>query len=85
MDFYPKAHVEQTPTWYNWYRKVSNNRRKIITTPENRIERWTIDIERLMKGEDVRVHTLIDKELVELDKLYARIHNEKQILRDSSR
>ena len=35
-----------------------------------------------LKGEDVRVHTLIDKELVELDKLYARIHTEKQALRD---
>ena len=49
---------------------------------QNRIERWTIDIERLMKGEDVRVDTLIDKELVELDKLYARIDTEKQALRD---
>ena len=54
---------------------------KSYCVPENRIERWAIDIERLMKGEDVRVHTLIDKELVELDKLYARIGTEKQALR----
>jgi hypothetical protein len=37
-----------------------------------------------MKGEDVRVDILIDKELVELDKLYARIDNEKQALRDQA-
>ena len=37
-----------------------------------------------MFGEDVRVDVLVDKEQVELDKLYARIDKEKQALRDQA-
>ena len=37
-----------------------------------------------MSGEDVRVDVLVDKEQVELDKLYARIDTEKQALRDQA-
>ena len=81
--FLSKAHVEQTSLGTIGTEKLATIEEKLLRS-ENRIERWTIDIERLMKGEDVRVDTLIDKELVELDKLYARIDNEKQILRDQA-
>ena len=81
--FLSKAHVEQTSLGKIGSEKLATIEEKLLRS-ENRIERWTIDIERLMKGEDVRVDTLIDKELVELDKLYARIDNEKQILRDQA-
>ena len=81
--FLSKAHVEQTSLGTIGQEKLSTIEEKLLRS-ENRIERWTIDIERLMKGDDVRVDTLIDKELVELDKLYARIDNEKQILRDQA-
>lgn len=81
--FLSKAHVEQTSLGKIGSEKLATIEEKLLRS-ENRIERWAIDIERLMKGEDVRVDTLIDKELVELDKLYARIDNEKQILRDQA-
>ena len=81
--FLSKAHVEQTSLGTIGQEKLSTIEEKLLRS-ENRIERWTIDIERLMKGDDIRVDTLIDKELVELDKLYARIDNEKQILRDQA-
>ena len=79
--FLSKAHVEQTSLGTIGTEKLATIDEKLLRS-QNRIERWTIDIERLMKGEDVRVDTLIDKELVELDKLYARIDTEKQALRD---
>ena len=81
--FLSKAHVEQTSLGTIGTEKLATIEEKLLRS-ENRIERWTIDIERLMKGEDVRVDTLIDKELVELDKLYARIDTEKQALRDQA-
>ena len=81
--FLSKAHVEQTSLGTIGTEKLATIEEKLLRS-ENRIERWTIDIERLMKGGDVRVDTLIDKELVELDKLYARIDTEKQALRDQA-
>ena len=81
--FLSKAHVEQTSLGTIGTEKLATIDEKLLRS-QNRIERWTIDIERLMKGEDVRVDTLIDKELVELDKLYARIDTEKQALRDQA-
>ena len=81
--FLSKAHVEQTSLGTIGTEKLSTIEEKLLRS-ENRIERWSIDIERLMKGEDIRVDILIDKELVELDKLYARIDTEKQALRDQA-
>ena len=81
--FLSKAHVEQTSLGTIGQEKLSTINEKLLRS-ENRIERWSTDIDRLMKGEDVRVDILIDKELVELDKLYARIDNEKQALRDQA-
>ena len=81
--FLSKAHVEQTSLGTIGQEKLSTINEKLLRS-ENRIERWATDIDRLMKGEDVRVDILIDKELVELDKLYARIDNEKQALRDQA-
>ena len=81
--FLSKAHVEQTSLGTIGTEKLSTIEEKLLRS-ENRIERWSLDIDRLSKGEDIRVDTLIDKELVELDKLYARIDNEKQLLRDQA-
>jgi hypothetical protein len=81
--FLSKAHVEQTSLGTIGTEKLATIEEKLLRS-ENRIERWSLDIDRLSKGEDIRVDTLIDKELVELDKLYARIDNEKQLLRDQA-
>ena len=81
--FLSKAHVEQTSLGTIGTEKLATINEKLLRS-ENRINRWSSDIERLMSGEDVRVDILIDKELVELDKLYARIDSEKQALRDQA-
>ena len=81
--FLSKAHVEQTSLGTIGTEKLATIEEKLLRS-ENRIERWSLDIQRLSKGEDVRVDNLIDKELVELDKLYARIDSEKQALRDQA-
>ena len=81
--FLSKAHVEQTSLGTIGQEKLSTIEEKLLRS-ENRIERWSSDIERLMSGEDVRVDVLVDKEQVELDKIYARIDSEKQALRDQA-
>ena len=81
--FLSKAHVEQTSLGTIGQEKLSTIEEKLLRS-ENRIERWSSDIERLMSGEDVRVDVLVDKEQVELDKIYARIDTEKQALRDQA-
>ena len=81
--FLSKAHVEQTSLGTIGQEKLSTINEKILRS-ENRIDRWSSDIERLMSGEDVRVDVLVDKEQVELDKIYARIDSEKQALRDQA-
>ena len=81
--FLSKAHVEQTSLGTIGTEKLATIDEKLLRS-QNRIERWSVDIERLMSGEDVRVDVLVDKEQVELDKLYARIDKEKQALRDQA-
>ena len=81
--FLSKAHVEQTSLGTIGQEKLATIEEKLLRS-ENRIERWSSDIERLMSGEDVRVDVLVDKEQVELDKIYARIDSEKQALRDQA-
>ena len=81
--FLSKAHVEQTSLGTIGTEKLATIDEKLLRS-QNRIERWSTDIERLMSGEDVRVDVLVDKEQVELDKLYTRIDTEKQALRDQA-
>jgi len=81
--FLSKAHVEQTSLGTIGTEKLATIDEKLLRS-QNRIERWSLDIERLMSGEDVRVDVLVDKEQLELDKLYARIDKEKQALRDQA-
>ena len=81
--FLSKAHVEQTSLGTIGTEKLATIDEKLLRS-QNRIERWSTDIERLLSGEDVRVDVLVDKEQVELDKLYTRIDTEKQALRDQA-
>ena len=81
--FLSKAHVEQTSLGTIGTEKLATIDEKLLRS-QNRIERWTVDIERLLKGEDVRVDVLVDKEQIELDKIYARIDSDKQALRDQA-
>ena len=81
--FLSKAHVEQTSLGTIGQEKLATIEEKLLRS-ENRIDRWSSDIERLVKGEDVRVDILIDKEKEELDKIYVRIDKEKEALRSQA-
>ena len=78
--FLSKAHIEQT--------SMSEEQVALIETlndkearSEAKINRWTEEMDRLMKGEDVRVDSLIEKEQVALKELYAQIKAEKDAAR----
>ena len=75
-----KAHIEQT--------SLSQEQTALIDTlddklnrSETKIDRWTSEMDRLLKGEDVRVDNLIANEQVVLDSLYAKIKQEKDDIR----
>jgi len=78
--FLSKAHIEQTSMSQEQTAQIGTLDDKIARS-EAKIERWTTDLGRLNRGEDVRVDSLIDREQEGLDKIYARIKNEKDGLR----
>ena len=78
--FLSKAHIEQT--------SLSQEQVALIGTLEDKenrstfkIDRWTEEMSKLMKGEDVRVDNLIANEQEELDKINALIKQEKDDVR----
>jgi hypothetical protein len=75
-----KGHSEQTAMSEEQVAQVeiidANIARQTI-----RVERWTKDLDRLYKGEDVRVDSLVSNEQEVLDNLYTRINKEKDSLR----
>ena len=78
--FLSKAHIEQT--------SLSQEQVALIETLEDKetrsqakIDRWRGELDRLLKGEDVRVDSLITSEQDNLDKIYARIKSEKDAFR----
>jgi hypothetical protein len=78
--FLSKAHIEQT--------SLSQEQVALIETLDDKetrssakIERWRSELDRLMSGEDVRVDSLVEKEELGLDKIYARIKGEKDAVR----
>jgi len=78
--FLSKAHVEQT--------SLSTEQVALIETLDDKIarsnlkiDRWTGELDRLMKGEDVRVDNLIAQEQDVLDGIYAKIKQEKDDIR----
>ena len=74
--FLSKAHIEQTSMSQEQVALIETLDDK-ETRAQAKIERWRGELDRLMKGEDVRVDGLIEKEQEGLDKIYARIKNEK--------
>ena len=74
--FLSKAHIEQT--------SLSTEQVALIETlddkearAEAKIQRWNDEMNRLMKGEDVRVDNLVEREQNALKDLYAQIEKEK--------
>ena len=78
--FLSKAHIEQTSMSQEQVALIKTLDDKEIRS-QGKIERWTDEMNRLMKGEDVRVDNLIDREQKELDKINALIKAEKDDVR----
>ena len=78
--FLSKAHIEQTSLSQEQVALIETLDDK-ETRSQAKIERWRGELDRLLKGEDVRVDNLIDKEQEGLDKIYARIKGEKDAVR----
>src|SRR5210317_475226 len=78
--FLSKAHIEQTSLSQEQIALIDTLNDK-ETRSQAKIERWRGELDRLLKGEDVRVDSLIEKEQEGLDKIYARIKEAKDALR----
>ena len=78
--FLSKAHIEQTSLSQEQVALIDTLDDK-ETRAQAKIDRWRGELDRLVKGEDVRVDSLIEKEQEGLDKIYARIKGEKDALR----
>ena len=78
--FLSKAHIEQTSLSQEQIALIDTLNDK-ETRSQAKIDRWRGELDRLLKGEDVRVDNLIDKEQEGLDKIYARIKGEKDAVR----
>ena len=75
-----KAHIEQTSMSQEQVALIETLDDKLVRS-QAKIERWTDEMNRLMKGEDVRLYNLIDREQEELDKINALIKAEKDDVR----
>ena len=78
--FLSKAHIEQTSMSQEQVALIETLDDK-ETRAQAKIDRWRGELDRLVKGEDVRVDSLIEKEQEGLDKIYARIKGEKDAVR----
>jgi hypothetical protein len=74
--FLSKAHIEQTAMSTEQVALIDTLNDKEARS-EAKITRWSSEMDKLMKGEDVRVDSLIDREQDALKDLYAQIEKEK--------
>ena len=73
--FLSKAHVEQTAPSTLITQKIEQIDERLVR--ENlKVERFTLDLERLNTGTNVRIDTLVDTEQEKLDSIYSRIDKE---------
>ena len=81
--FLSKAHIEQTALSDEQVAVVESLDGK-ISRSQAKIDRWETELSRLFKGEDVRVDNLVANEQTALDRIYDRIKEEKDTLRESA-
>ena len=81
--FLSKAHIEQTALTTDQYAQIETVDEQIARSV-SKISGWESEIERLNKGQDVRVDTLIIREQDALKELYERISKDKKQYTDQS-
>ena len=78
--FLSKAHLEQTAMSEEQVAQITVYEGKLVRA-NAKITRWTDEIDRLNKGENVRVDNIVASEEDQLQRLYSRIDTEKEALR----
>ena len=78
--FLSKAHIEQTSLSLEQVALIETLDDK-ETRANAKIDRWRGELDRLMKGEDVRVDNLVEREQDALKDLYSQINKEKDSAR----
>ncbi len=73
--FLSKAHVEQTAPSTLIAQKIEQIDERLVRE-NSKVERFTLDLERLNTGTNVRIDTLVDTEQGKLDSIYSRIDKE---------
>lgn len=81
--FLSKAHIEQTSMSQEQVAQIDTINEK-ITRSEAKITRWQDEIDALMKGGGSRVDSMAANDQAELDKIYARIKEEKSVLQETA-
>ena len=82
--FLSKAHLEQTAMSEEQVAQITVYEGKLVRA-NAKITRWTDEIDRLNKGENVRVDNIVASEEDQLQRLYSRIDTEKEALRLTSK
>ena len=73
--FLSKAHVEQTAPSTLIVQKIDQIDERLVRE-NSKVERFTLDLERLNTGTNVRIDTLVDNEEEKLNSIYSRIDKE---------
>ena len=74
--FLSKAHIEQTSMSEEQVAQIKSLESKMVRS-EAKIVRWTGELDRLSKGEDVRVDNLVDRDNDALKEIREQINKEK--------
>jgi hypothetical protein len=74
--FLSKAHIEQTSMSEEQVAQIKSLESKMVRS-EAKIVRWTDELNRLAKGEDVRVDNLVDRDNDALKEIREQINKEK--------
>jgi len=81
--FLSKAHIEQTSMSQEQVAQIDTINEKIARS-EAKITRWQGEIDSLMKGGGSRVDSMAANDQEELDKIYLRIKEEKDVLQETA-
>ena len=81
--FLSRAHIEQTALTTDQFAQIEAIDEQIVRSV-SKIETWTGEIERLNKGQDVRVDQLIIREQDALKEIYEKVNKDKKTYKDQS-
>ena len=81
--FLSRAHIEQTALTTDQFAQIEAIDEQIARSV-SKIETWTSEIDRLNKGQDVRVDQLIIREQDALKEIYEKVNKDKKTYKDQS-